>query len=215
MPSNNSPFSSIIKFTRFSPFYQFWLNIIIPFCGIIFFHWSPGSVLFCFVIELVNYWLCNTVLLQFYVTDEAISARNKNVLKFSGYFIASIISFYYFVAMFSDPKSEAMQTNVTYGQIIWMTALYWTQFGYYLWKENPKGKVTTASINKEVFNRMTGIYLVLFCIMCYVFSFWSNTDVANYALAFVLIFAKSLVDLVFVAMRMSDEIIKKRELDGK
>lgn len=57
---------------------------------------------------------------------------------------------------------------------------------------------------------MTGIYLTLFCVMCFVFSFWSATDVANYALAFVLIFAKSLTDLVIAAVRMSDDIIKNK-----
>ena len=215
MPNNNLSNNSIIEDIQLSPFYLFWLNIIIPFCGIIFFHWTPGSVLFCFVIELINYWFCNAILLQFYVTNETIIAKNKNVLKFSGYFIVSLIGFYYIILMFANTKSDAMKTQITYGQIIGMTILYWIQFGYYLWNSKPKGKVTTASINKDVFNRMSGIYLVLFLIMGYVFSFWSNTDVTNYALAFVLVFAKSLVDLVFVAMRMSDEILKKRKMNKK
>lgn len=215
MPNKNLPNSSIIENKQLSPFHQFWLNIIIPFCGIIFFHWTPGSVLFCFAIELINYWFCNAILLQFYVTNETTVARNKNVLKFSGYFIASLVGFYFFILMFADTKSDAMKTGVTYGQIIGMTALYWIQFGFYLWNTKPKGKITTASINKEVSYRLTGIYMVLICVMGYIFSFWSNTDVANYALAFVLIFAKSLVDLVFVAMRMSGEIVGKRRIDRK
>lgn len=185
--------------------YHFWLNILIPCCGIIFFHWTPGSVLFYFFIELINYWLCNTVLLLFYVSEEDKKVRMMNVLKFSFYFIISLVGFYFFIVFLVDAKDSSMDTNVTYGQIITVTILYWLQFAFYLYKEKPKGKVTMAAINKEVSNRMTGIYFTIFCVVLYVFSFWSNTKVMNFAIAFVMIFAKSLTDLVIIVMKMSGE----------
>lgn len=185
--------------------YHFWLNILIPFCGIIFFHWTPGSVLFYFFIESINYWLCNTVLLLFYVSEEDKKVRIMNALKFSIYFILSLVGFYFFIVFLVDAKDSSMETNVTYGQIITVTVLYWLQFAFYLYTEKPKGKVTIDAINNEVSWRMTGIYFTIFCIVLYVFSFWSNTSVMNFAIAFVMIFAKSLTDLVIITVKMGSE----------
>lgn len=195
--------NSIIKSVRLSPLRQFWLNIFVPICGIVFFHWTPGSVLFCFFIELINYWLCNTVLLLFYVKNEPTDKRIINALKFSFYFILSLVGYYYFIAYLSNTKDTSMNTNITYGQIIAMTILYWLQFAYYLRVEQPAGKISSAIINKEVSYRMTGIYLTIFCIICYIFVFWTNTNVMNYAMVFSMIFAKNLTDLVLIAVKMN------------
>ena len=205
MKNTYSIVSLLSSFVRLSPLHQFWLNILIPAVGIIFFHWTPGAVLFCFIIELINYCLCNAILLLFYVTDQPANKRITNTLKFSFWFIVSLIGFYYFIAFMTNAKDSSMETNVTYGQIIAMTVLYWLQFIWYLGIEQPKGKITTAIINKEVSNRMTGIYLTMFCLIGYIFSFWSQTRVMNFAMAFVMIFAKNLTDLVLIAVEMGRE----------
>ena len=190
---------------RLSPLHQFFLNILLPFCGIIFLHWTPGNVLFCFGVELVNYWLCNVVLLLFYVTEEPTNKRLYNAGQFSFYYLLSMVGFYFFIRFLSDPKNSSMQISMNSNQVIFIVALYWLQFINYLHITHPAGKIRTAEVNKEVMYRLTGIYLTLFCVVMYVFSFWSNTNVMNYALAFVLIFAKSLADLVMIARKIANE----------
>jgi hypothetical protein len=83
MKNTYSIVSLLSSFVRLSPLHQFWLNLLIPVLGIILFHWTPGAVLLCFVIELVNYWLCNTILLLFFVSNETFKKRIVNALKFS------------------------------------------------------------------------------------------------------------------------------------
>ena len=195
-------FNSVRAFVHLSPLHQFLLNILIPFCGIIFLDWTPGNVLFCFGIELVNYWLCNLILLLFYAKEEYGQDRIKNALQFSFYFLASMAGFYWFIRFISDRTNDSMQISLEKSQIIPIVALYWLQFIYYLYVAKPKGKAEMDEINKEVTYRLTGIYLILFCIIMYVFSFWSNTNVMNYALAFSLIFARSLMDLVMIARKV-------------
>jgi hypothetical protein len=98
-----------------------------------------------------------------------------------------------------------MQITMNSTQSVFIVAIYWLQFIYYLHIAQPSGKIKSEEINKEVSYRMTGIYLTLFCVIMYIFSFWSNTNVMNYALVFVLIFAKSLTDLVMIAIKMANQ----------
>jgi hypothetical protein len=118
MKNTYSIVSLLSSFVRLSPLHQFWLNLLIPVVGIILFHWTPGAVLFCFVIELINYWLCNTVLLLFFVSNETFKIRIANALKFSFWNIVCLVGFYLAIAHLSDAKDVTMETNITYGQII-------------------------------------------------------------------------------------------------
>lgn len=194
---------ALSMFTRLSPLRQFWLNILIPVCGILFFNWVPGAVLFYFMIELVNYWLCNLVLLLWFAKVPSQKERRKRAAVFSLWYWVSLIGFYLFISYLSDPKSASMATNITYGQIITVTLIYWLQFALFLYTSRPKNKMTQEAVIKEVSYRLTGIYMILFCIIGYVFVFWTHTETMNYALAFVLVFAKSLADLVMIAIRVS------------
>jgi hypothetical protein len=102
MKNTYSIVSLLSSFVRLSPLHQFWLNLLIPVVGIILFHWTPGAVLFCFVVELINYWLCNTVLLLFFVSNESFKIRIANALKFSFWNIVCLIGFYFAIAHLSD-----------------------------------------------------------------------------------------------------------------
>jgi hypothetical protein len=192
-------------FTRFSPLRQFWLNILIPVCGILFFKWMPGAILFYFMIELINYWLCNLVLLLWFAKAPSPKERRKRAAVFSCWYWVSLVGFYLFISYMSDPKSASMATNITYGQIITVTLIYWLQFALFLYTAKPKNKMTQDAVIKEVSYRLTGIYMILFCVIGYVFVFWTQTETMNYALAFVLVFAKSFADLVMIAIRVSKE----------
>ena len=132
MKNTYSIVSLLSSFVRLSPLHQFWLNLLIPVLGIILFHWTPGAVLFCFVIELINYWLCNTVLLLFFVSNETFKIRIVNALKFSFWNIVCLIGFYFAIAHLSDAKDVTMETNITYGQISVITLLYWFHFILFL-----------------------------------------------------------------------------------
>ncbi len=205
MNNETSRLNSFLNFTRLSPLHQFWINIIIPFCGLIFFNWTPGNVLFCFGIEMVNYWLYNAALLQFYVTNESTENLNMKVIKFSFYSISSIVGFFFFVHIMCDNKNPSMAIRMDIREIIVIVLLYWVQFVYYLYVAKPLGKITSAEIINDVFIRLTGIYLTVFCLVGYLFVFWSNTNIMNYALTFSLVFAKSLADLVMVARKVISE----------
>lgn len=197
-----------IKFLRLSLFQQFLLSILIPCCGIIFFKWLPGAVLFYFMLELANYWLCNLVLLLWFAKASSTKERWKQAGIFTFWNWVSLIGFYLFVAVMSDSKSASMATNITYGQMLIVILIYWTQFAIFLYSATPKNKMTQDAIIKEVSYRLTGIYLTIFCVIMYFFVFWTNTETMNYALAFVLVFAKNLADLVLIAVRMSKEELK-------
>ena len=198
----------VIKFLRLSVFQQFFLSILIPCCGIIFFKWLPGAILFYFMLEMVNYWLCNLVLQLWFATAASKKERWQSAGIFSFWFWVSLIGFYLYVAFMSDPKSASMATNITYGQMIGVTLIYWIQFAIFLYRAKPGNKTTQDVIIKEVYYRLIAIYLTLFCVIGYVFVFWSQTEVVNYAMAFVLVFAKGLADLVFISIRMSKESLK-------
>src|ERR1051326_4323434 len=203
-------FQIVIKFLRLSLFQQFLLSILIPGCGIVFFKWLPGAVLFYFMLELVNYWLCNLVLLLWFAKASSTKERWKQAGILTFWNWVSLIGFYLFVAFMSDPKSASMATNITYGQMLIITLVYWGQFALFLYSTKPKNKMTQDAIIKEVAYRLTGIYLAIFCVIMYFFAFWTNTETMNYALAVVLVFAKGLADLVLIAIRVS-----KEELTGK
>ncbi|MGG9964797.1 DUF6498-containing protein [Ferruginibacter sp. SUN106] len=181
------------------------MSFLIPCCGIIFFQWLPGAILLYFMLEMVNYWLCNLVLLLVFAKAPSKKERWQNAGIFSFWFWVSLIGFYLYVAFMSDPKSASMATNITYVQMIGVTLIYWIQFVIFLATAKPKNKTTQDVIIKEVYYRLIAIYLTLFCIIGYVFVFWSQTAVVNYAMAFVLVFAKSLADLVLILIRMSKE----------
>jgi hypothetical protein len=195
----------LINIGRLSPLHQFWLNILIPVGGIIFFKWLPGAILFYFMLEMVNYWLCNLVLLLWFAKAPSVRERWQRAGIFSFWFWAALIGFYFFVAFMSDPKSASMATNITYGQIIGVVFIYWVQFIIFLYRAKPKNKATQDVIIKEAGYRLIAIYITLFCVIGYAFVFWSQTETMNYALAFVLVFAKSLADLVLTAIRYSKE----------
>lgn len=204
--------SLLSSLVRLSPLHQFWLNILIPVCGIIFFHWTPGAVLFCFVIELINYWLCNTVLLLIYVSNETLKQRLLNALKFSFWNIVCLIGFYFAIAHLSNAKDASMETNVTYGQILLITFLYWLQFILFLRSVKDKTKFTSNAIIHDVNIRLTCIYLGMFIIIGYGFIFWTKTKVMNYALAFVMIFVKNMADLVLISLKMIREEKRRNNL---
>ncbi|PZR29194.1 MAG: hypothetical protein DI535_04045 [Citrobacter freundii] len=198
----------VIKLLRLSVFQQFLLSILIPCCGIIFFDWLPGAVLFYFMLELVNYWLCNLILLLWFAKAASVKERWKQAGIFSFWNWVSLIGFYLFVAFMSDPESASMTTNITYGQMLMVTLIYWSQFAFFLYSARPKNKVTQDAIIKEVSYRLTGIYLTIFCVIMYFFTFWTHTETMNYALAVVLVFAKGLADLVLIALRINKEQLK-------
>ena len=188
---------------RLSPLRQFLLNILVPVFGIIFFNWLPGAILFYFMIEMANYWLCSLVLMLWFATAPSVTERRNRAISFTLWFWAGLIAFYLFIHFMSDPKAISMATNITWGQIIIVVLTYWAQFAVYLYRARAKGKMTQESIIKEVSYRMTATYMILFCIIGYVFVFWSQTAIMSYALAIVLVFAKSLADLVLIAIRYS------------
>ena len=195
----------VIKFLRLSLFQQFLLGILIPCFGIIFFKWLPGAILLYFMLEMVNYWLCNLILLLGFAKAASVKERWQSAGIFSFWFWVSLIGFYLYAAFMSDSKSASMATNITYGQMISVTLIYWIQFVIFLDSAKPKNKTTQDVVIKEVYYRLIAIYLTLFCVIGYVFVFWSQTAVVNYAMAFVLVFAKSLADLVLISIRMSKE----------
>ena len=202
MKNTYSIVSLLSSFVRLSPLHQFWLNLLIPVVGIILFHWTPGAVLFCFVIELINYWLCNTVLLLFFVSNETFKIRTTNALKFSFWNIVCLVGFYLAIAHLSDAKDVTMETNITYGQILVITLLYW--FHFILFLRSIKNKnITSNAIIHEVNIRLTCIYFGMFVIIGYGFIFWTKTKVMNYALVFVMIFVKNMADLVLISLKMS------------
>jgi hypothetical protein len=194
---------------RLSSLHQFWLNILMPVAGIIFFKWLPGAILFYFMLEMVNYWLCNLILLLWFAKAPSVKERWQRAGIFSLWCWIALIGFYLFVAHISDAKSASMATNITYGQIIGVTLIYSFQFVLFVYTMKPKNKMTQDAVIKEVAYRMTGIYLILFCVIAYVFSFWSQTETMNYALAVVLVFSRSLADLVLIAVRYSKEQLKQ------
>jgi Family of unknown function (DUF6498) len=201
----------LINIIRLSPLQQFLLNILIPVGGIIFFKWLPGAILFYFMLEMVNYWLCNLILLLGFAKASSVKERWQRAGIFSFWFWAALIGFYLFVGFMSDAKSGSMATNITYGQIIGVVLIYWLQFAFFIYTMKPKNKMTQDVVIKEVEYRMTGIYLTLFCVICYVFSFWSQTETMNYALAVVLVFSKSLADLVLILIRYSKSQLKQNK----
>ena len=198
----------VIKLLRLSVFQQFLVSVLIPCCGIIFFKWLPGAVLLYFMLEMVNYWLCNLLLLLGFAKALSKKERWQNAGIFSFWFWIFLIGFYLYVAFMSDSKSASMATNITFGQMIGVTLIYWIQFVIFLYSAKPKNKTTQDIVIKEVYYRLTAIYFTLFCVIGYFFVFWSQTEVMNYAMAFVLVFAKSLADLVLIAIRMSKEVRK-------
>ena len=202
MKNTYSIVSLLSSFVRLSPLHQFWLNLLIPVVGIILFHWTPGAVLFCFVIELINYWLCNTVLLLFFVSNETFKIRTTNALKFSFWNIVCLIGFYFAIAHLSDAKDVTMETNITYGQILVITLLYWFHFILFLRSIKNKNFTSNAIIH-EVNIRLTCIYFGMFVIIGYGFIFWTKTKVMNYALVFVMIFVKNMADLILISLKMS------------
>ncbi len=202
MKNTYSIVSLLSSFVRLSPLHQFWLNLLIPVVGIILFHWTPGAVLFCFVIELINYWLCNTVLLLFFVSNETFKIRIVNALKFSFWNIVCLIGFYFAIAHLSDAKDVTMETNITYGQILVITLLYWFHFVLFLRSIKNKNFTSNAIIH-DVNIRLTCIYFGMFVIIGYGFIFWTKTKVMNYALVFVMILVKNLADLVLISLKMS------------
>ena len=204
MKNTYSIVSLLSSFVRLSPLHQFWLNLLIPVVGIILFHWTPGAVLFCFVIELINYWLCNTVLLLFFVSNETFKIRTTNALKFSFWNIVCLIGFYFAIAHLSDAKDVTMETNITYGQILVITLLYWFHFVLFLRSIKNKNFTSNAIIH-DVNIRLTCIYFGMFVIIGYGFIFWTKTKVMNYALVFVMIFVKNLADLVLISLKMSKQ----------
>jgi hypothetical protein len=195
----------VIKFLRLSLIQQFLLSILIPCCGIIFFKWLPGAILLYFMLEMVNYWLCNMILLLGFAKALSKKERWQNAAIFSFWFWVSLIGFYLYVAFMSDSKSASMATNITYGQMIGVTLIYWIQFVIFLDGVKPQNKTTQDVIIKEVYYRLIAVYFTLFCVIGYVFIFWSQTELVNYAMAFVLVFAKSLADLVLISIRMGKE----------
>ena len=204
MKNTYSIVSLLSSFVRLSPLHQFWLNLLIPVVGIILFHWTPGAVLFCFVIELINYWLCNTVLLLFFVSNETFKIRTTNALKFSFWNIVCLIGFYFAIAHLSDAKDVTMETNITYGQILVITLLYWFHFILFLRSIKNKNFTSNAIIH-DVNIRLTCIYFGMFVIIGYGFIFWTKTKVMNYALVFVMIFVKNMADLVLISLKMSKQ----------
>lgn len=198
----------VIKFLRLSVLQQFLLSLLIPCCGIIFFKWLPGAILLYFMLEMVNYWLCNLILLLWFAKATSVKERWQNAGVFSFWFWVSLIGFYLYVAFMSDPASASMATNITYGQMIGVTLIYWIQFVIFLYSAKPKNKTTQDIVIKEVYYRLIAIYLTLFCVIGYVFVFWSQTAVVNYAMAFVLVFAKGLADMVLIAIRIGKEELK-------
>lgn len=209
MKSTYSIFSLLSSFVRLSPLHQFWLNLLIPVCGIVFFHWTPGAVLFCFVIELINYWLCNTVLLLFYTSDETNRQRIITALKFSFWNIVCMVGFYFAIAHLSNAKDASMETNVTYGQIIIITLLYWFHFIFFLRSVKDKSQFSSKAIIHDVNIRLTCIYLGMFMIIGYGFIFWTKTKVMNYALVFAMLFVKNVADLLLISLKMSRELRKR------
>ncbi len=202
MKNTYSIVSLLSSFVRLSPLHQFWLNLLIPVVGIILFHWTPGAVLFCFVIELINYWLCNTVLLLFFVSNETFKIRITNALKFSFWNIVCLVGFYFAIAHLSDAKDVTMETNITYGQILVITLLYWFHFILFLRSIKNKNFTSNAIIH-DVNIRLTCIYFGMFVIIGYGFIFWTKTKVMNYALVFVMIFVKNMADLILISLKMS------------
>jgi hypothetical protein len=202
MKNTYSIVSLLSSFVRLSPLHQFWLNLLIPVVGIILFHWTPGAVLFCFVIELINYWLCNTVLLLFFVSNETFKIRIANALKFSFWNIVCLVGFYFAIAHLSDAKDVTMETNITYVQILVITLLYWFHFVLFLRSIKNKNFTSNAIIH-DVNIRLTCIYFGMFVIIGYGFIFWTKTKVMNYALVFVMILVKNLADLVLISLKMS------------
>ena len=203
MRNTYSIFSLFSSFVRLSPLHQFWLNLLIPVGGILLFQWTPGAVLLCFFIELINYWLCNTVLLLFYASNETFIERVKNALKFSFWNIVCLVGFYFAIAHLSDAKDISMETNVTYAQIIVITFLYWFHFILFLRSLKDKTKITSNAVIHDVNIRLTCIYLGMFIIIGYGFIFWTKTKVMNYALVFVMIFVKNMADLVLISLKMN------------
>jgi hypothetical protein len=196
----------VIKLLRLSVFQQFLLGILIPCCGIIFFKWLPSAILFYFMLEMVNYWLCNLVLLLWFVKAPSKKERWQSAGIFSFWCWVSLIGFYLYVVFMSDSQSAFMATNITYEQMIGVTLIYWIQFIIFLYNAKPKNKTTQGVVIKEVYYRLIAIYFTLFCVIGYFFVFWSQTKVMDYAMAFVLVFAKGLADLVIISIRRAKEL---------
>lgn len=185
--------------------HQFLLNILVPVAGILLFNWTPGNILFCFGITMINYWLTNLALLLFFVKKEQVPQKISKALVFSFYFILSLVFFYLFIYVLSDRKNSSLHITMRPIQVLIITGLYWMQFYQFLAITKPSEKVDINRLTKEVSYRLTGIYLTLFCIIGYLFSFWSGTTIMNYALAFSLVFACSLTDLVLISVKMSSK----------
>src|SRR4051812_42464555 len=149
----------VIKFLRLSLFQQFLLSILIPCCGIIFFKWLPGAIVLYFMLEMVNYWLCSLVLLLGFTKALSKKERWQSAGIFSFWFWVSLIGFYLYVASMSDSKSASMATNITYGQMIGVTLIYWIQFVFFLYSSKPKNITTQDVVIKDVYYRLIAIYL--------------------------------------------------------
>ncbi len=191
-------FISILSgFIRLPPGKQALMNMAIPLCGLLFFKWMPAAVLVFFALELLNYWLCNTVLLLLFVRNETVIQRVKNVFFFSLFFLLSIAGFCLLVVLLTGKNSAELLNSITQLQFLIIVSLYGLQFIIYILVAKPAGKVTTATINREVYYRLTLIYFLFIC-YAILFAFFSGSITMLYVLAFILIFSKSFVDYILI-----------------
>lgn len=189
--------SLLSGFIRLPPGKQALMNMAIPLCGLLFFKWMPAAVLVFFALEFLNYWLCNTVLLLLFVRNETVIKRVKNAFFFSLYFLLSIAGFCLFVVLLTGKNIAELLHSITQLQFLFIVSLYWLQFIIYLLVAKPAGQVTTSSIKREVYYRLTLIYFLFIC-YAILFAFFAGSVTMGYVLAFIVIFSKSFVDYILI-----------------
>ncbi len=189
--------SLLSGFIRLPPGKQALMNMAIPLCGLLFFNWMPAAVLVFFGVELLNYWLCNTVLLLLFVRNESIMQRVKNTFFFSLFFLLSIGGFCLLIVLLTGKNIAELLNSISQLQFLFIVSLYLLQFIIYLLVAKPAGKVTTVAIKREVYYRLTLTYFLFIC-YAILFAFFAGSVTMGYVLAFILIFSKSLVDYILM-----------------
>jgi Family of unknown function (DUF6498) len=180
-------------FVKLSPLQQFWLNLLLPLAGLALLNWTPGNVLFCFILEMCLYALFNFILVVFMSGGLKPGRRLYIGLLFILGFIIGTLAFFILIGYFFKGADPSMQVIMTPRQRQLTAGIYILHFFIYLIHTRPFGKINAARLQDEVSYRFTRIFGLLFLILI-CFSFLRSSPFINYILVLSLIVAKGYVD---------------------
>jgi hypothetical protein len=197
--------SLVLAFVKLSPLQQFWLTLFLPLAGLALLDWTPGNVLFCFILEMSLYALFNFILVVFMSGGMQPGRRLFVGLLFIMGFIIGTLAFFILIGYFFKGADPSMQVTMTPRQRQITAGVYILHFLLYLIRTRPFGKINAARLQDEVSYRFTRIFGLLFLILI-CFSFLRSSPVINYILVLALIFAKGYVDFRLTLKKWSASV---------